>query len=514
MMLLQNGMNFLALLLVLNLSHLTSSQTCNLTGPWTGYTPPATYDDSQAYYIRMVSSNTSTITFQVVPTLEISSWSSILGFIDTSSYEITGYINGYMGSPNSAQVSGTVTNKTLCNSVTFDSNSVIPTNWVKTQQIDYVHVVQMSHLDIGYNGISPTIGYINNVLNVYFQSHLPRSIYVTNSMRAMGFGDIRYIYTQHPWLLSLYLDCPKDFTLNNVTLLCPTEFQVSQMKEAILRGDVTWHASPFNVQYEAMDSYLFDGGLNMADVLDISFGFNDKTEKVVSNRDVPGITRSSIPILVKHNIKAVSIGENPASAPIYDKVFLWRDNDTDTEVIGLWHAHGYGGINRGADCVTVSYSNHALCVNVRTDNTGAPDSVQEVLTDYLSIQMQFPGAQVRSSTFDDFVKEIWDGRQHLPVITDEIGDIWIQVKHSAVCFAFLFCFVLFAIFFTVLFAFVCVTFLPEILREFFRIFWNFLFFSEFFMVCAVIKSRHNQKKSQQQKKKPNTKFSTLLQTAN
>ena len=78
----------------------------------------------------------------------------------------------------------------------------------------------------GYNGI-PLTGFINNILNIYFHEYFPRAIDIANQMRALG-GNDRFVYTTHPWLLSLYLSCPANFVLSNIQLICPSAQDVRQ----------------------------------------------------------------------------------------------------------------------------------------------------------------------------------------------------------------------------------------------------------------------------------------------
>ena len=134
-------------------------------------------------------------------------------------------------------------------------------------------------------------------------------------------------------------------------MTCPNDSQVTAFKNAISKGWITWHASLFNGQFEIMDGTLFESTLFMVDYLDNitnnSFASHDK---VIDNRDVSAVTRPVIPILNKHNIRAISIGPNANVALSSEKIFLLRDNLTNSEVIGMIHACGYDGINI-SDCV-------------------------------------------------------------------------------------------------------------------------------------------------------------------
>lgn len=52
-------------------------------------------------------------------------------------------------------------------------------------------------------------------------------------------------YLSHSWLLSLFLDCPP-----NMGFTCPNATEVEVVTAAIQQGAITWHAMPFNPQYE------------------------------------------------------------------------------------------------------------------------------------------------------------------------------------------------------------------------------------------------------------------------
>jgi hypothetical protein len=68
-----------------------------------------------------------------------------------------------------------------------------------------------------------------------------------------------------------------------------------------------------------------------------------------SQRDVPGMTRGAIPLLAKHGVKAVTIGETDAASPLdLPPILLWKDRQSGQEVMGLFHPHGYGNAEETA----------------------------------------------------------------------------------------------------------------------------------------------------------------------
>ncbi|KAK7491626.1 hypothetical protein BaRGS_00017079, partial [Batillaria attramentaria] len=88
---------------------------------------------------------------------------------------------------------------------------------VDPTQIKKVHLVFMNHLDVGYDGIYPTLGFALNVINRYFTEYYPRAVSLAEGLRIFGYQE-RLVYTTHPWLLNLYLHCIPFTLASNVTL--------------------------------------------------------------------------------------------------------------------------------------------------------------------------------------------------------------------------------------------------------------------------------------------------------
>eukprot|EP01084_Bolivina_argentea_P223249 377776_1 len=406
-----------------------------MTGPWEGYFPPTDYSNVNEYWVSSVSydSSLNTVSFSIIES-EKGAWTLGKGTVYLSNSSVIIYLDGIVGTPGVLILKGKLTNKGNCSNIIWDNKS----EWTQQQFIKYIHVIHMSHLDVGYDGIKD-VGYINNVLNVYFQTHLPRFVELNKAMKEMG-KQRGYIYTQHPWLLWMYLDCPKDFVLNNITLQCPTQSEIKAMEDLIASGDLVWHAQSFNMQFEAMDSSTFEGNLQLSQLLSMKYGTTQS--QVISNRDVPGVTRAIIPILARNNITTISIGQNgmnPAISPDdgknyplgYPRIFLWKDEATSTDSVVLYHPFGYGGITRYS-CITVPWSQHAICVNCLGDNSGPPQSIQELMDFYTQIEYEFPGAYAFSSTFDNWMKtaNIIENKNKLPQYTQEWGDQWIDGLQS------------------------------------------------------------------------------------
>lgn len=298
--------------------------------------------------------------------------------------------------------------------------------------INHVHLVFMNHLDVGYS-LSGSKGFLANVLNKYFNEYFPRAVKVGFDLFILGYVE-RFIYTTHPWLVSLYLDCPPNVVLSGIKLQCPDAQNRSNFVDAINLGFISWHAGPMNMEFELMDESMNEYSIQLSLDLDKRFGIERKY-RTVSQRDVPGTTRAIIPILKKMGISALSIGVNGATAPAaVPPVFLWK-NGNDS-LITLYHPRGYpnnygstpmspGGL-ASRECAIVQGLDHALCFAFRTDNTGPPEDYKEVLTVYEIARSQFPNARINASRFEDFIEVLTPYQSKLPVLTQEMGDVWIQ----------------------------------------------------------------------------------------
>ncbi|CEM20297.1 unnamed protein product [Vitrella brassicaformis CCMP3155] len=312
-----------------------------------------------------------------------------------------------------------------CNAIQWSGN-VAAKRWVRLPDVHTLFVVSMNHLDVGYDGINNynKVGFITNVINTYFHAHFPRAMSIQETLRKMN-HPIGYVYTTHAWLISLYLDCPTDLTLLGEPLICPSKREQERLIQAIYRGDITWHAFPFNSQIEMMDLPMFEFGLRLARDLDDRFGINQDI-KVMSQRDVPGLTRAAIPILKKHGVKAITVGQNYGAPAIDPPAFIWKDPLTNSSIYTLYHPHQYGGIESGD--VTILPNGFGIVPNIRQDNDGPPHSVEEILSDYNRMQMEYPNARIVSTGWNEFIEKMGDIEDcdYLPTLTGEIGDVWIQ----------------------------------------------------------------------------------------
>ncbi|GBF87719.1 hypothetical protein Rsub_00430 [Raphidocelis subcapitata] len=285
-----------------------------------------------------------------------------------------------------------------------------------------VHLIFSSHLDLGFTDMD------NAVIDLHFYTHWPRAIQLARWFDRHGGGD-RFRYLTHSWLLSLYFDCPA-----SLGITCPAADERAEVADAVRRGWITWHAAPFNPNYEMFDSDTLGFALNLTRDVDAALGARPKT--VVSLRDVPGLTRGVVPVMAAHGVRALTVGVNGFSAPpgVPKRTpFIWRDEESGAQILAMWHEGGYGGWHNNThaddrrDCIKAPGFGHALCVSWNDDNAGPPASPAEVQKIYAAVRASWPGARVFASTLEDYVDALAEAAPglDLPVVTEEIGDTWV-----------------------------------------------------------------------------------------
>jgi hypothetical protein len=97
------------------------------------------------------------------------------------------------------------------------------------------------------------------VINKYFQEHFPTAISTANEARKHG---KRYIWMTQSWLVAAYRNCNE--TVVNIqgpgapsALHCPSKSELAEFEAAVARGDISWHAFPFNGEPELFSPALF-----------------------------------------------------------------------------------------------------------------------------------------------------------------------------------------------------------------------------------------------------------------
>ncbi len=245
-------------------------------------------------------------------------------------------------------------------------------------------------------------GFLNTqraIVNLYFQDYFPKAIAVAEEMRRTG--PCGYVWTTGSWLLYEYLEQAG-----------PAERK--SMDAAIERGDIAWHALPFNWQTELMDASQISGSIGLARSLDRRFG---RTTTGAKMTDVPGHTRGLIAPLAQHGVTFLDIGVNGASMPAATPMFFAWENAAGSRLAMMYH-HNYGAVARAPG------SDLAIAIVVRGDNSG-PHTPKEVAAIYHELKQQYPNAEVIPANLTEIANAVAPYSKGFPVIRQEMGDTWI-----------------------------------------------------------------------------------------
>lgn len=269
------------------------------------------------------------------------------------------------------------------------------TAYAENPSVEKVHIIFKTHLDIGFTQLS------SEVEQRYIDLFIPKAVATAEELRDAG-GKERYIWTTGSWLIRSFLENA-------------SPGQANMLEEAIRRGDIVWNGVPYTVESEVMTEEHFETVLKLSKQLDERFGKKTTAAKMT---DVPGHTRSIVPLLSGAGIRFLHIGINPASAfPHVPAIFRWREQD-GSEVI-IMYQKDYGNDIVFPDGKT------AMVVAFTGDNRG-PHSPEQVRTIYASIQERYPNAELHASDLNTVAADLETARESLPVITSEIGDTWIH----------------------------------------------------------------------------------------
>ncbi len=263
------------------------------------------------------------------------------------------------------------------------------------ERITKVHVTFKTHLDIGFTNLAA------NVIQTYLGGFIPRSIELAETMRQKHPRN-RFKWTTGSWLIYKYLEEADG----------PNR---KRMERAIEAGDICWHALPFTLHSETLDSSLFALGTKLSAILDRRFGRKTIAAKMT---DVPGHTRGIVPLLQNAGIKFLHIGVNPASSPPdVPPVFLWQAPDGSD--VTIMYQKDYGGIMR------IPHSSEAVAIILTGDNHG-PQKESDVIDVYNRLMKQFPDAKIAASDLNDIAATVLSVSSRLPVVKSELGDSWIH----------------------------------------------------------------------------------------
>ena len=262
------------------------------------------------------------------------------------------------------------------------------------KNIEKVHLLFKTHLDIGFTDLAA------NVIDKYIHKFMPMAISLARTSRLEG--DSRFVWTTGSWLIWQFLERADKNARKS-------------MEEAIAAGDVVWHGLPFTTHTELLSPPMLKAGMNIAKILDKRFGRTTIAGKMT---DVPGHTRSLVPVMREEGLIFLHIGVNPASAvPDVPGMFRWR-TPVGEEIMVMYQGD-YGGIMVLPDGKT------AVSIVFTGDNHG-PQSAEEVHRVYKKLRRQFPNAAITPSDLNAVARDLAKMKDRLPVVTQEIGDSWIH----------------------------------------------------------------------------------------
>ena len=250
-----------------------------------------------------------------------------------------------------------------------------------------VLVIFKTHLDVGFCDLGCKV--VDRYLSEFIPNAIQRGYQLQNT-------DTPYIWTVGSWLIDQALKKDTD----------------GKVAKAIEDGLIAWHGLPFTSFTEAMNPELFCYGLSLSQKLDKQFG---KTTIAAKMSDVPGHTKVMIPFLAKAGIEFLHLGVNPAyKLPPIPPLCRWKNGEDE---IILMYQSDYGN--------TIELDNFVITFGFTHDNTG-PQSVEEIKQLYADLRAKYPEATVRAATLNDAAQKLRSIRHTLPIVTQEIGDLWIQ----------------------------------------------------------------------------------------
>ncbi|CAF1598243.1 unnamed protein product, partial [Didymodactylos carnosus] len=283
--------------------------------------------------------------------------------------------------------------------------------------IKNIHVVSMTHLDVGFTNLAA------NVCSLYFNHHLPAAATLAQQLRDRG-GEERFIFTTHPWILLEFFD-----DIAKCTNERPNKTTIELVTKAIEQGDITYHAHAMTMFVPMMDENLFSFSLSLSAILDKRF--NQPRRTAASHKDDMGHPISSVPIFAKNGIKSLHVGANiDCRGADLPPAFMWKHEATNTNLLVMMYNKPTATTPCSADqCVyggdvVLPGLSEALVYHFTADNTGPP-KINDVIHLWTVIKKRYPNAEIQASSLETFTKVLWNYKDQLPIITNEWGSTWI-----------------------------------------------------------------------------------------
>lgn len=261
--------------------------------------------------------------------------------------------------------------------------------------IKEVIIISKTHLDIGFTDLA------ENVKKCYMSIFLDQALKLSEYYRKSD-SEKNYIWTIGSWLVyELLNELPRE--------------ECSKLENAIIRGDIAWHAMPFTMHCELNNEFFFRRSLDISKMLDKRFNRKTIAAKFT---DVPGHTRGIVGPMADNGIKLLHIGINPGSAFVeLPTAFKWLDSRGKSIIV--IYQKDYGEKYLLPDQETL------VCIDVTGDNLG-PVTIQKMEELYNNLEKQYPAAKVRCGTLNEVAECLMQYEASLPVVSDEIGDTWIH----------------------------------------------------------------------------------------
>ncbi|MGM9748178.1 MAG: DUF5054 domain-containing protein, partial [Candidatus Cryptobacteroides sp.] len=272
---------------------------------------------------------------------------------------------------------------------------ILPDEPADAESVKKIHLIFKTHLDVGFTNSG------KDVINTYMTDFIPHTLDLIESLKESG-AEEHYMWTTGAWIISRFLETA-------------SEEDVARMEKAIADGDIDWHSLPFTTHTEMADASLYELGMQYGKDLDKRFGKSTISAKMT---DVPGHTRSLVPVLARNGVKFLHIGVNSAStSPDVPSLFKWCAPDGSSIIVMYQQGYGNQLLLPGTDVI--------VDIRFTNDNHG-PHTLKQIQDIYAELHSKYPNAEIVTSSLDKIAEEVLKIEDTLPVITQEIGDTWIH----------------------------------------------------------------------------------------